>query len=1020
MIVGEVVSGQQQGWRLLKKLGEGDAGEVYLVESLLERKVAILKRPHRSSFTSDMIRQSSQIETEGKILRALNGLHLVGRTWAVDVPSFIDVSKSGNEFSERFFIIIGRAPGLDLSLMSRAIRQTIIQEEDIPPELTPGERAFLDRLARQGEMPTLLLLRALHSQLELLEKIHSTAVSVSGSEAAGVLWNDVKPEHLFWDPANRRFTVIDWGNGRFLESDGATRDRRNSRGDDYAQFLGEMGRFLTDFAPHLQARLDWPEVVVPGMATATARTLKEKIISALVEEAEALRLVRQREADLLITSAPDLNTLTAIDDLHDALVRFGELPDYSGAERICSELASCLAAAGDIAGFRQVCAEVRRLPVLSPQHWHVLDAIAKVYESTSNRPQAERPHRMFIQSLTAGLRGDWTSALWELMPLSLGEPEPAWWSEISQEIRVLALNLNKASLSPYTTLSRLSYTLQDTSQRLTAAAARAPQYAENGVSQASLSLQRHAFEKAGRSLKEDVLRRWKQLEPDPPDNGLEYREIDRLIPDLITLLPETEGMLTNVFEQPKAQVRLVLDAWGRREFEQARKNLRSLLLWDPDRRRVLLADRSLQIASTWLERVENGPENDEPLIEFLTHVELDGRELRARTGPARWLDALLDAFSQLRKGASPVDLLLERPELISDIPWLSRYEAPRPAILSDRPVELERAPANETPAGMLHGLRDGLLGQDGELLLAEPLDTWAPEARGSSARVFLGYLRGPIGMTSAAVKLMRPDRSDYALPLFKEEIQILTIMRDVPGVARMLECGLVRLENGGELPPDDRPLTGHELKGEVQRFGADQALSFLSEVDRRLSGGWIPYITIEKMVKEDSLALKCDAGFTRGHFLPIAESLRLAMQILDVIQIAHNRNIVYRDHKILHYYWLEAQNGVMVIDWNVARRHPEGLSRAEKEFDLVQFAARALHHIITGRTAPGALPLGPTRPEEIDAASHQYRVQWTYDDQRLPTRLKELLESALTGSYSEAKAMRDDLLAVFRQLTEGN
>jgi len=65
----EIVSGQQSAWCLLKRLGEGDAGEVYLVESLVGGQNAILKRPTRSAFSGDIFRQASQIRTEARIIK---------------------------------------------------------------------------------------------------------------------------------------------------------------------------------------------------------------------------------------------------------------------------------------------------------------------------------------------------------------------------------------------------------------------------------------------------------------------------------------------------------------------------------------------------------------------------------------------------------------------------------------------------------------------------------------------------------------------------------------------------------------------------------------------------------------------------------------------------------------------------------------------------------------------------------------------------------------------------------------
>jgi hypothetical protein len=166
------------------------------------------------------------------------------------------------------------------------------------------------------------------------------------------------------------------------------------------------------------------------------------------------------------------------------------------------------------------------------------------------------------------------------------------------------------------------------------------------------------------------------------------------------------------------------------------------------------------------------------------------------------------------------------------------------------------------------------------------------------------------------------------------------------------------------------------------------------------------------------LLLLCDSGMTRGQYLPVITLLQMGIQICDILQVAHERSIVYRDHKILHYYWQAKNNGLYIIDWNVARYHPQGLTGTDIEMDLVQFGARGLHHILTGRTAPGALPLGPTRPEEIEQAAASYQTQWTYDDQRLSSGVRSILERILAGEFKSAAALSELLKRTLMQLPD--
>ena len=243
-------------------------------------------------------------------------------------------------------------------------------------------------------------------------------------------------------------------------------------------------------------------------------------------------------------------------------------------------------------------------------------------------------------------------------------------------------------------------------------------------------------------------------------------------------------------------------------------------------------------------------------------------------------------------------------------------------------------------------------------------------------------------------------------------------MGDVPGVGGPLEFGFLKLEAATPLPGDDLGAPGNEVRGSVYRLTAQDIQTFLRELENRALEGWLPYIALSREDQENNLMNQCDLGYTGGRFLFIKRAFDFLIQILEIFQIAHSRNIVYRDHKILHYYWIEGENGIHIIDWNVARRMPEGLSPGEKCADIVQFGARAMHHILTGRPAPGALPVGPTRPEEIEHAASTYTPKWTFDDQRLPTRLREIVERVLGGEYDQVISLRQELESLYRNLPD--
>lgn len=985
----ETTPGQQHAWRLLEKLGEGDAGEVFRVESLMDRHVAILKRPRRNAFPSDVIRQATQIEREGRVLHFLERLHSAGLTFRS--PALLDSSQPGTEFSERFFIVFTPAPGLSLASFAQLTRYGEDSLSQTPQpllqNLSSTQRKFLERLSITGKFPELVLIRVLLGLLEYLEAIHSLETEAPDGKAYGILWNDIKPEHIFWDPGQAFFTIIDWGNAQFIDSDGVSRDRQFSRMGDFLQYINEMGRFLSELAPDLFLRLEWPKDIQPGNAySAGILPLKERLSDLLRAEMQALRLVRRTEADILESSGPNLEQMDHLARLHRQIVDLGEIPDYQGAERFFQRMAQNLVSEDRLPELLRLCQISRDTPFMDAENCRLVNLMAE------GVLKGDLPR----QALVHGLVGDWASALWEMRANVPSQPEPDWWDELSNQIRAKLTGAN--TIRPLVALNRLVHALQAVALRT-----------ENP----------EPYLRLASELKDHVIPRWTQVEPDPPFSGIGYQEIEPHLETAQELMPDAAQVIIQSLNQPRAQVQIALDAWEQKDFDTSRRALRQVLLWDPDRTRLVCADHALGNTPLWLAEVKRGLIQDEPLQDLITRLELVGRELRNQIAPATWLDALLDAFKKLRRGADPTEVLVEHPEVREDLGWLIILEPRRPLLASpNKTIVLDRLATPQQTRPTLFGVKESALGQASGIKLGAPLDTWAHEARGSSARVFQGELSGFGGSNRmVAMKLMRPDRAEYALPLFVEEARILSLMQDVPGVVPLLECGFIQLDQTS-LPPEDRLASADALTGAITRYGLDSVHNFLADIEKRVAQGWMPYLAIEQQDQANNLLLLCDTGHTRGRFLPLLDGLIMAIQICDLLEVAHSRNIVYRDHKILHYYWQNEYNGVFMLDWNVAKRYPEGLSPNETQFDLVQFGARALHYILTGRPAQGALPLGPNRPDEIEAAARSYAANWTYDDHRLPKDIKDILEAVLSGGYTSARQLREDLHAIYLKLRE--
>ena len=199
----ETASGQQRAWDMFDKLGEGDAGEVYRVKSIMDRRPAILKRPRRNAFPSDIIRQATQIEREGRVLRILERLDSSGQALKSAGPARSQPCQGPNSPSVSLLSLHPppvsawhpwpRSPVMASVNFHRICHLNLRNNRSL-------RRTLVEQIAASGKIPELVLVRALLGLIEFLETVHTYETETPDGKAYGILWNDVKPEHLFWDP----------------------------------------------------------------------------------------------------------------------------------------------------------------------------------------------------------------------------------------------------------------------------------------------------------------------------------------------------------------------------------------------------------------------------------------------------------------------------------------------------------------------------------------------------------------------------------------------------------------------------------------------------------------------------------------------------------------------------------------------------------------------------------------------------------------------------------------------------
>ena len=307
-----ILNGVKLDWSLTKNISEGDAGEVWLAQAVGSQFFGILKRPTQNVSIGLMDRQADYISTEINFLKALDRIKIDVAGAEMRVVKLLDSYQKNEINPMKKFIVTERAAGFDMKILA----QIFLSRQDISHDrFTDQEINFLQLFASLEQFPSLLLARMVAGLVKFLERIHELRVVMDGKSYRGIVWNDIKIEHIFWDPFENKFTLIDWGNAQRLEN-----DQTISPEFDYRQLITAMQEFLEFISPEMLDTLK-----LRGFH-GDIQSIIHEATSLAYKEFSNLSSLKRRESESLKIPA-SVSSMHELESFSNRIVAHGEAPN---------------------------------------------------------------------------------------------------------------------------------------------------------------------------------------------------------------------------------------------------------------------------------------------------------------------------------------------------------------------------------------------------------------------------------------------------------------------------------------------------------------------------------------------------------------------------------------------------------------------------------------------------------------------------------------------------------------------
>jgi len=591
----KTVRGKVYQWRLSDApIGSGDAGEVYAVVCVEQPELnGVLKKPSRIATGGTIQRQAGQIAQEGLALAQLEGLPAC----KAHPPQILDQAPEFTLGTANFFIVSETAPGENMAAMLVRTRQ-----EGIP-------------------FPRRVILTVLDALFDLFARAHRS----------GVLWNDVKLEHIYWDNTSGGVAVIDWGNAQFLnQTDGQRRSL--PRWEDYRQLVDTLGLFLQQSAPELYEDLGWSEFQGAELDLPRISVLARRI--AYQHEVIALRVMEyQSLIRVVLNSDPSLDGLQKMQSYQKVLLQIGAPWEAPRVLEYGQELVETALAAGDPQSAIRATTVIWELFGESLNlAWHLLR------EYFRNPDILSQPQLAGL--VTATLHERWALTLWYLAEIASAYGPITWWEQLVPVIR-------QKALGAATPLPRqICQTLLE--------------WVQAGPSADPMEI---ADLRA-------LITNWRIKGADLLESPIDYALLD-MARNRTDLPRRLRSELKSGFTAGEEAIRTLLQSWVNMDWETLPNAFRLVIAWDPDRWGILPLADAVQSFQTWLAKLAAGPTNRNDSAHFIEQIMENRPQLEHLLGNPPWLQALLAMLAQIQAGDYLADLQVG---IRTWCPWLLGFE----------------------------------------------------------------------------------------------------------------------------------------------------------------------------------------------------------------------------------------------------------------------------------------------------------------------------------------------------------